>query len=126
MASRLNPCGPAQTYVIGRVWACSCAAGFPSPSAVSLDGMGSPGGAGHSPAPRRAQLTPTEVLAFSVKPCVLRMRKGRLVHKLNAAPCRGAGGVVERDMFISQRCGAVRTSFSSAGVLIQVSVHGKI
>lgn len=88
--------------------------------------MGSLGGAGHSPAPRRAQLTPTEVPAFSVKPCVLRMRKGRLVHKLNAAPCRGAGGVVERDMFISQPCGAVRTSFSSAGVLIQVSVHGKI
>lgn len=40
MASRLNPCGPAQTYVIGRVWACSCAAGFPSPSAVSPAGMG--------------------------------------------------------------------------------------
>lgn len=40
MASRLNPCGPAQTYMIGRVWACSCAAGFPSPSAVSPAGMG--------------------------------------------------------------------------------------
>lgn len=40
MASRLNPCGPAQTYMIGRVWAYSRAAGFPSPSAASPAGMG--------------------------------------------------------------------------------------
>lgn len=127
MASRLNPCGPAQTYMIGRVWACSCAAGFPSPSAVSPAGMGwRVWGCWALPSTIQGSVSSYRGTGFLRQTVCAQDEEGAPLHKLDAAPCRGAGGVVERDVFISQPCGVVRTSFSSAGVLIQVSVHGKI
>lgn len=133
MASCFNSFGPAQTYVISRVWAHShtLLAGLPFPlnplqsGFAAGIGWGGFGVLGASPGVMQGSVNSSRGISFLCK--IAGGERGavctNLMHLLGLVTEQG---VKQREEFISKLLRAVKTSFTNGDVFVQVSVHGKI